>query len=85
MHDNALTGGTNLLEHVPCALIPAQFVRAWKQWLFNPAGRLRPDGIDNTAFICQHGLLVLDPNCPSDLDASIAIITRCDWDALENM
>lgn len=83
MYDNALTGGTNLLEHVPCAIVPAHFVRAWKQWLLHPAEVPRPHSVDNSEFICQHGRLVIDPNSPSDLDASVVIITRKDWETLE--
>ncbi|KAI0688254.1 cysteine proteinase [Cytidiella melzeri] len=84
MHDNALTGGTKLLDNVPCAIIPAQFIRAWKQWLFRPAELPRPESVDNSRFICRHGLLALDPNCASDLDANVAVIMRSDWDILEH-
>ena len=85
MHDNALTGATRFLEHVPCALVPAQFIRLWKQWLFRPAGLPRPENVDNSPFICQHGLLVLDPNAAGDLDSSVAVITRSDWDILQEL
>lgn len=84
MHDNALTGNTNLLENVPCALIPAQFVRLWRQWLFHPANE-RPESVDTLQFICEHDRLVLDPNSPGDLDATAAIIKRADWDTLETL
>lgn len=85
MHDNALTGSTKLLERVPCALVPAQFIRTWKQWLFRPAELPRPENLDNNQFICQHGLLVLNPNNADDLDSSVAVITRSDWDVLQSM
>lgn len=82
MHDNALVGNNNLLENVPCALVPAQFIRAWRQWLFHPANE-RPESVDTSQFICDHGLLVLDPNSPGDLDVNAAIIRRSDWETLE--
>lgn len=82
MHDNALVGNNNLLENVPCALVPAQFIRAWRQWLFHPANE-RPESVDTSQFICEHGLLVLDPNVPGDLDVNAAIIRRNDWETLE--
>ncbi|KAJ3545017.1 hypothetical protein NM688_g5677 [Phlebia brevispora] len=83
MYDNALSGGTSLLEHVPCAIVPAHFVRTWKQWLIHPAEVPRPDGVDNTEFICKHGLIAIDPNSPGDLDSSVVVITRKDWETLE--
>ena len=84
MHDNALAGNTNLLEHVPCALIPAHFIRSWRRWLFNPVNE-RPESVDTSQFICKHDLLVLDPNSSGDLDTSVAIIKRSDWEILETL
>ena len=84
MHDNALVGHTNLLENVPCALVPAQFIRSWRQWLFHPANE-RPENVDTAQFICQHELLVLDPIAPADLDTNAVIIKRGDWETLETL
>ena len=85
MHDNALNGNTLLLENVPCSIIPVQFVRSWLQWLLRPSEIPRPGTIDNSPFICTHDLLNFDPNDPTDLDETIALITRNDWDALEEL
>jgi len=85
MHDYALSGNLTLLEHVPCAIVPAQFVRSWRQWLARPTEAARPEAVDNTVFICEHEMLVLDPNIPMDLDSSVAIIKRSDWESLEEM
>ncbi|KAI0934305.1 hypothetical protein AcV5_006190 [Taiwanofungus camphoratus] len=85
MHDNALNGNTALLENVPCAIIPAHFVRSWRQWLLRPAEVPRPDSVDNSQFICEHGLLSLDPNAGTDLDSSVAIVKRSDWKVLEDI
>jgi len=85
MHDNALNGNTALLENVPCAIIPAQFVRSWRQWLLRPGEVARPRSIDNSQFICEHGLLCLDPNAGTDMDSSVALIRRSDWDLIEDL
>ncbi|KAI0362032.1 cysteine proteinase [Trametes cingulata] len=85
MHDNALNGNTALLEDVPCAVVPSQFVRAWRQWVMRPSELPRPQAVDNSQFICTHGLLTFDPNVSGDLDASMTIIKRSDWDALEEL
>jgi hypothetical protein len=85
MHDNALNGNTALLEDVPCAIIPAQFVRAWRQWLLRPGESIRPDTVDNSPFLCEHTKLNFDPNCPADLDTSIAFVKRTDWNVLEEL
>ncbi|TFY64882.1 hypothetical protein EVJ58_g2344 [Rhodofomes roseus] len=85
MYDNALNGNTALLENTPCAIVPAQFVRAWRQWLLRPAEVSRPDKLDNSLFICEHGLLTLDPNVNSDMDTSVTIIKRTDWATIEEL
>lgn len=85
MHDNALNGNTLLLENVPCAIVPARFVRAWRQWLIRPAEVSRPDGVDNSQFLCEHGLLALDPNANSDMDSSVAVVKRTDWEIIQEL
>lgn len=85
MHDNTLSDDILLLEGVPYALIPTNFVKNWKQWLNRPTETVRPDSIDNTSFICEHDKLVLDPNSPTDLDSSLVVIKRSDWEVLETL
>ena len=85
MHDNALNGCTALLEDVPCAIVPSQFVRAWRQWVMRPGEVIRPETVDNSSLICEHGQLAFDPNASGDLDTSMAIVKRSDWDALEEL
>ncbi|CDO68332.1 hypothetical protein BN946_scf184799.g59 [Trametes cinnabarina] len=85
MHDNALNGNTALLEDVPCAIIPSQFVRSWRQWVMRPNELARPEAVDNSQFICEHGLLAFDPNESGDMDSSMTIVKRSDWDALEQL
>ncbi|KAJ7444900.1 hypothetical protein FB451DRAFT_1343700 [Mycena latifolia] len=85
MYDNALNGNISLLSDVPCALVPVGFVHAWRQWLGQPTEMIRPDRIDNTPFICEHELLAIDPNCPTDIDGSLVVVQRSDWDELERI
>ncbi|KAI9064377.1 cysteine proteinase [Trametes sanguinea] len=85
MHDNGLNGNTALLEGVPCAIVPSQFVRSWRHWIMRPSEMPRPQAVDNTQFICGHGLLAFDPNVGGDMDGSMTIIKRSDWDALEEL
>ncbi|KAI0670438.1 cysteine proteinase [Trametes maxima] len=85
MHDNALNGNTALLEDVPCAIVPSQFVRSWRQWVMRPGDVPRPATVDNSQFICAHGLLAFNPNESGDLDSSMTVIKRSDWDVLADL
>ncbi|KAJ6597092.1 cysteine proteinase [Mycena vulgaris] len=85
MYENALNGNISLLSDVPCALVPVVFVRAWRQWLGQPTEVIRPERIDNMNFICEHELLAFDPNCPTDMEGSLVVIQRSDWDELQRL
>jgi hypothetical protein len=84
MHEYALNGAM-ILEPASCAVVPAQFVRSWRQWLARPTEAMRPDAVDNTVFLCEHDRLVFDPNVPADFDSSIMVIRRTDWERLEGL
>ena len=84
MCDNTLVRNSIFLENVPCVLIPAQFLKSWRQWLNRPT-ESRPERVDNSPFICEHGLLAVDPNSALDFDSTLAIIKRSDWDVLETL
>lgn len=85
MHDNALTGNTLLLENVPCAILPAHFVRLWRKWVTRPTDGPRPEGVNNSQFLCEHGHLLFDPNCPNDWDTSIAVVQMTEWMLLADL
>ncbi|KAJ7940429.1 hypothetical protein B0H13DRAFT_2648065 [Mycena leptocephala] len=85
MYENALNGNISLLCDVPCALIPVEFVHAWRQWLNRPTEQTRPDRIDNTPFFCEHDMLAFDPNCSTDIDGLLVVVQRSDWDQLERL
>ncbi|KAJ6525652.1 hypothetical protein B0H19DRAFT_585928 [Mycena capillaripes] len=85
MHENALNGNISLLSDVPCALVPVEFVLAWREWLNRPTEKIRPDRIDNTPFFCEHDMLTFDPNCSTDMDGLLVVIQRSDWDELERL
>ncbi|KAJ3510286.1 hypothetical protein NLJ89_g4765 [Agrocybe chaxingu] len=75
------TWAVNGSTKIQCAIVPSPFIKKWKRWLNSP-DNARPEGIDNSSFICEHGLLLLDPNCSTDLDSSVVVIQREDWDTL---
>ncbi|KAJ3732305.1 cysteine proteinase [Lentinula guzmanii] len=68
------------LENVDCALIPLDFLRCWRKWANKPSEFTRPDDLDNSGFLCEHGMLNLDF---SDFETTAAIIKRNEWDVLE--
>ena len=84
MQENALNGNTALLENVACALVPSSFVREWKLWILRPGHHTRPTRLDNSPFLCDHDLLALDLN-RGDLDRSVCLVRRPDWDVLEEL
>jgi hypothetical protein len=67
------------------AVLSTQFVKNWRRWIWNPLEQQRPERIDNTQFFCHHELLTIDLNCPSDLDSSVTIIQRDEWNVLNSM
>ncbi|SJL00507.1 uncharacterized protein ARMOST_03820 [Armillaria ostoyae] len=83
LNDNELVRGVVLLEEIPCAILPTQFLRSWRRWLTRPGDLPRPEVIDNEPFFCHHRLLIFDPNCAMDMDSALAVIKRSDWDILE--
>ncbi|KAF9218284.1 cysteine proteinase, partial [Gyrodon lividus] len=85
MHDNALIGNTLLLENIPCAVLPADFVRTWRKWLGRPTEAPRPNKVDTSPLFCEHGDLVFDPNTPNDWDSSIALIQMSEWVILNGL
>jgi ubiquitin carboxyl-terminal hydrolase 48 len=85
MYENALDGNVSLLSEVPCALVPVDFVQAWRDWLGRPSERMRPDRLTNAAFFCEHDILAVDPNCSTDLDGWLVVIQRSDWNELERL
>ncbi|KDR73501.1 hypothetical protein GALMADRAFT_72029 [Galerina marginata CBS 339.88] len=72
-------------ERTACAVVPSQFIRNWRRWVNNPSDHPRPTAVDNKPFFCEHDLLIFDPNCFNDLDSSITIIERDNWDILQSI
>lgn len=85
MYDNALEGNTFLLENVPCAVVSAHFIRIWRKWVGRPTDFARPDAVDTSSFLCEHGNLVFDPNAPNDWDFNVALIQMSEWAILEGL
>jgi hypothetical protein len=76
--------GDGCIPSGPCAVVPADFVKSWKQWLFFPMDSPRPEVLDNSIFFCEHDMLLFDPNSTLDLDSSMLIVHRRDWETLES-
>ncbi|KAK2466793.1 hypothetical protein APHAL10511_001051 [Amanita phalloides] len=76
--------GDSCIQSGPCAVISANFVKSWKQWLTFPMDSPRPEMIDNSIFFCEHDMLLFDPNSALDLDSTMLIIHRHDWETLES-
>lgn len=68
----------------PCAVVPERFIRSWRQWVLRPTEVERPEIMDTTRFLCQHGLLSFDPNVDGDIDG-VSYVKRGDWDQLEKL
>ncbi|TCD68915.1 hypothetical protein EIP91_009466 [Steccherinum ochraceum] len=85
MYDMAVISTTSAVEGEPCAIIPKHFASSWKQWLFRPTELQRPEGIDNTRFLCRHSNLIIDPNVASDVEGEVVVVRRQDYDVLENL
>ncbi|EPQ58342.1 cysteine proteinase [Gloeophyllum trabeum ATCC 11539] len=84
MYENALEHHGELPPNIPCAIIPPEFVSAWRQWVRQPSQVQRPDKVDNSMFICRHGLLLIDPSSAIDIDGSVAVIPMGEWAVLKN-
>lgn len=67
------------------AIITNEFYEAWLLWVNNPMDQVRPAQLDNSSFLCEHGLLTLDPNCYSDTHMTTTFIRQCDWEVLEKL
>ncbi|KAG5647280.1 hypothetical protein DXG03_000816 [Asterophora parasitica] len=82
LYDALLSGNTSTTEGISFALIPMTFAKAWRRWLTRPTECARPGDLDTTSLFCEHGLLVVDPNCTADLESSAVVIKRDHWDVL---
>ena len=85
LHETSLDSWTESSDPQHCAVIPMQFVKGWRRWLNSPCDNPRPDVFNNTLFICEHEMLVFDPNCQTDLDSTIMVIGIDEWHALESL
>jgi len=81
MYDNDFSSQTPLLEDTPLCVIPGAFLQDWKQWLFRPTEFPRPPSVDTAALLCEHNLLLVDPNSTGDMD-SLSVVTMTDWEIL---
>ncbi|KAG6867026.1 hypothetical protein C0991_003943 [Blastosporella zonata] len=85
LHEHLLSEEALAAHDMPCALIPVAFAKTWKKWLSRPTDCPRPERVDNTPFMCEHDMLAIDPNIPSDLESTAVLVLKSDWDILESM
>jgi hypothetical protein len=68
-------------ESVPCAVLPSEFLRAWRQWLTQPTTAPRPIELDNSSLLCEHKQLIFDPS-DIEKDENIKVIKLGDWKSI---
>jgi hypothetical protein len=83
LYDSSEYHGTIAEEGQPCAVLPSEFVRAWRQWLTQPTTAPRPIALDNSSLLCEHEQLVFDPS-DIEKDENIKVIKLGDWKTIEN-
>lgn len=84
MQTDHVFGRKALLDERVCAVLPSEFVRAWRSWLSKPGDTPRPESLDNSFLFCEHGNLVVDLNS-SDFDDGLAVISRDEWETLTSL
>lgn len=70
------------LEDTLLCIIPEEFMQEWKRWLLRPTEFPRPNSVNTMPLLCEHSLLLIDPNSPRDMD-SLSVITMADWENLQ--
>ncbi|KAG6918120.1 hypothetical protein DXG01_016308 [Tephrocybe rancida] len=85
LHEHFFCEEALIADDALCALVSTNFAKAWKKWLDRPTECPRPERLDNTHFMCEHDMLVFDPNIPSDLESCALLILQSDWDLLESL
>lgn len=65
--------------------MPAEFIHSWRSWLLKPGTVQRPDSVDNSFLICEHGKLVIDLSNAHEFDEDLAVVTEGEWEILKNL
>jgi len=71
-----------LVRDIPCAIVRADFIHAWRAWLLKPGDAIRPS-LDNGCFICEHAMLTVDLREAIDFTEDIAVVTMSEWEILK--
>jgi hypothetical protein len=82
LYTELIESRTQFTEAYDYAILPAEFTRSWRQWLFRPADNPRPSNIETEVLFCEHGQLNFDPNSPIDMSGAITVVKSSDWDIL---
>lgn len=70
-------------------IIPREWARQWRAWA-KPGGlatsftvtKVRPDEVDNSAFVCEHGKVLIDVGVEVASPKAIALVCETAWDYL---
>ncbi|TFK55130.1 cysteine proteinase [Heliocybe sulcata] len=85
LYQNALEHDGKIPSGYVSAVVPADFVLAWREWVRQPNLAPRPDKLDNSSFLCHHGMLLLDLGRTCDVDGVIALLPIDEWRILEDL
>ncbi|KAH8116817.1 cysteine proteinase [Phellopilus nigrolimitatus] len=85
LHNDKVFGRQSIMDNIPCAIVPSAFIHEWTSWLVKPGEARRPVAIDNSYMLCDHGLLNVDLSDEFDFDDTLAVVTRAEWDLLQNL
>jgi hypothetical protein len=79
--EHALDGTLAYMDHIPCAVMPISFVRAWKRWVSRPGHFDRPSVVDTRQFLCEHKGLIVDLNSHGDWTDNFVVVKLSDWES----
>lgn len=85
LYQDDVFGRKALLPNSPCAIIPSDFVRVWRTWLWKPGDFQRPSGLDNSFLLCEHGNLNVDLRESLDFDDDLAVVSLDEWQTLQTL
>lgn len=80
-----LFGRKSLLGERECAIVPSDFIRAWRSWLSKPGDTSRPISLDNSYLFCEHGKLLVDFNDTADFGDDLAVVSKSEWETLTTL
>ena len=78
-------GSNALIKDSPSAIVPSGFIREWRSWIQRPGDAQRPEGVDNSYIICEHGNLNVNLSDFGDFNEDFAIVSMAEWTTLSSL